>query len=52
MLWGHDRNGFETSLYRSTYSKLLPETEDHATYFSFFDVTEKIAIVVGTFFLD
>jgi UMF1 family MFS transporter len=23
------------SLSRSTYSKLLPETEDHATYFSF-----------------
>jgi UMF1 family MFS transporter len=37
------------SLSRSTYSKLLPETEDHATYFSFYDVTEKIAIVVGTF---
>jgi UMF1 family MFS transporter len=37
------------SLSRSTYSKLVPETEDHATYFSFFDVTEKIAIVVGTF---
>lgn len=37
------------SLSRSTYSKLLPVTEDHATYFSFFDVTEKIAIVVGTF---
>jgi len=37
------------SLSRSTYSKLLPETEDHATYFSFFDVTEKIAIVFGTF---
>ncbi len=37
------------SLSRSTYSKLLPETEDHATYFSFFDVTEKIAIVLGTF---
>jgi UMF1 family MFS transporter len=37
------------SLSRSTYSKLLPDTEDHATYFSFFDVTEKIAIVVGTF---
>ncbi|WP_299840146.1 MFS transporter [uncultured Tenacibaculum sp.] len=37
------------SLARSTYSKLLPETEDHATYFSFFDVTEKIAIVTGTF---
>ncbi len=37
------------SLSRSTYSKLLPETEDHTTYFSFFDVTEKIAIVLGTF---
>ncbi len=36
------------SLTRSTYSKLLPETEDHATYFSFYDVTEKIAIVFGT----
>lgn len=35
------------SLARSTYSKLLPETEDHASYFSFFDVTEKIAIVIG-----
>jgi len=35
------------SLSRSTYSKMLPETEDHATYFSFYDVTEKIAIVVG-----
>jgi UMF1 family MFS transporter len=37
------------SLTRSTYSKLLPETEDHATYFSFYDVTEKIAIVIGMF---
>jgi MFS transporter, UMF1 family len=35
---------------RSTYSKFLPETEDHASYFSFYDVTEKIGIVVGTFF--
>ena len=33
------------SLARSTYSKLLPETEDTASYFSFFDVTEKIALV-------
>src|SRR6218665_158964 len=41
--------GATQSLSRSTYSKLLPETEDHATYFSFFDVTEKIAIVFGTF---
>lgn len=37
------------SLTRSTYSKLLPKTKDHATYFSFYDVTEKIAIVLGTF---
>ena len=37
------------SLSRSTYSKLLPETTDHASYFSFFDVTEKIAIVIGMF---
>ena len=37
------------SLTRSTYSKLLPETTDPATYFSFYDVTEKIAIVLGTF---
>ena len=36
------------SLTRSTYSKLLPDTEDHATFFSFYDVTEKIAIVLGT----
>ncbi|MGY8909930.1 MAG: MFS transporter, partial [Flavobacteriales bacterium] len=35
------------SLARSTYSKLLPQTEDTASYFSFFDVTEKIALVVG-----
>ncbi len=37
------------ALSRSTYSKLLPETEDHASYFSFYDVTEKIGIVLGTF---
>lgn len=36
------------SLSRSTYSKLLPPTDDHTSFFSFFDVTEKIAIVVGT----
>ncbi len=41
--------GAVQSLTRSTYSKLLPDTEDHATYFSFYDVTEKIAIVLGTF---
>ena len=38
------------SLSRSTYSKLLPEgTEDTTSYFSFYDVLEKIAIVSGTF---
>ncbi|MBN3584445.1 MFS transporter [Algoriphagus aestuarii] len=38
------------SLSRSTYSKLIPETTtDHASYFSFYDVTEKMAIVLGTF---
>lgn len=38
------------SISRSTYSKLIPEeTKDTATYFSFYDVTEKIAIVLGTF---
>jgi UMF1 family MFS transporter len=37
------------SLTRSTYSKLLPITQDNAIYFSFYDVTEKIAIVLGTF---
>jgi UMF1 family MFS transporter len=37
------------SLSRSTYSKLLPETKDTASFFSFYDVTEKIAIVIGIF---
>lgn len=37
------------SLSRSTYSKLMPETKDTASFFSFFDVTEKIAIVIGMF---
>ncbi|OFY87797.1 MAG: MFS transporter permease [Bacteroidetes bacterium RIFCSPLOWO2_12_FULL_35_15] len=35
------------SLSRSTYSKMLPETEDHASYFSFYDVCEKMSIVLG-----
>ena len=37
------------SLSRSTYSKLLPDTIDHASYFSFYDVVEKLGIVIGTF---
>lgn len=36
------------SLSRSTYSKLLPEGIDTTSFFSFYDVTEKIAIVLGT----
>nr|WP_315147088.1 MFS transporter [uncultured Flavobacterium sp.] len=35
------------SLSRSTYSKLLPETNDTASFFSFYDVSEKIGIVIG-----
>jgi UMF1 family MFS transporter len=36
------------ALSRSTYSKLIPEhSEDTASYFSFYDVSEKIGIVIG-----
>lgn len=35
------------ALARSTYSKFLPKTKDTTSYFSFFDVAEKIGIVVG-----
>ena len=35
------------SLSRSTYSKFLPETKDTTSYFSFYDVSEKIGIVIG-----
>jgi UMF1 family MFS transporter len=38
------------SISRSTWSKLIPEnTKDTASYFSFYDVTEKLSIVIGTF---
>ena len=37
------------SVSRSTYAKLMPVTKDTASFFSFFDVTEKIAIVIGMF---
>ncbi len=37
------------SLSRSTYSKLMPPTKDTTSFFSFYDVTEKIAIVIGMF---
>nr|AGU10137.1 Vacuole effluxer Atg22 like [uncultured organism] len=37
------------SLSRSTYSKIIPEnTPNSAAFFSFFDVTEKLSIVIGT----
>ncbi len=35
------------ALSRSTYSKLLPETEDTTTFFSFYDVFEKFALFFG-----
>ncbi|MBY0543903.1 MAG: MFS transporter [Sphingobacteriaceae bacterium] len=38
------------SLSRSTYSKLLPQqSPDHTSFFSFYDVTEKVALVIGMF---
>lgn len=42
--------GGTQSLSRSTYSKLLPaNTPDTTSYFSFYDVLEKVATVLGTF---
>ena len=35
------------ALSRSTYSKLIPKTEDTTSFFSFYDVTEKIGIIIG-----
>ena len=37
------------SLSRSTYAKFLPETDDTTSYFSFYDVAEKIGIIIGMF---
>jgi UMF1 family MFS transporter len=37
------------ALSRSTYSKLMPDTRDTTSFFSFFDVAEKIGIVIGLF---
>mgnify|MGYP000459951632 CR=1 FL=1 len=38
------------SISRSTYARLIPQSAvDTASYFSFFDITEKLAIVIGTF---
>ncbi|WP_206367899.1 MFS transporter [Sphingobacterium chungjuense] len=49
MLVGAMMGGIQ-SLSRSTYSKLLPSNiEDTTSFFSFYDVTEKVAIVLGLF---
>jgi len=37
------------SMSRSTYSKMLPDTTDHASYFSFYDVLEKVGLIIGPF---
>lgn len=38
------------SMFRSTFAKIIPDnTPNHASYFSFYDVCEKLAIVIGTF---
>lgn len=36
------------SLARATYSKLLPDTKDNASFFSFYEITEKVGITIGT----
>jgi UMF1 family MFS transporter len=42
--------GGTQSISRSTFSKLIPiKTEENASFFSFYDVTEKLAIVIGLF---
>lgn len=38
------------SMSRSTFAKLIPDdTKDTASYFSFYDISEKVATVLGTF---
>jgi UMF1 family MFS transporter len=42
--------GGTQSLSRSTFSKLMPaNTQDPTTFFSFFDLTDKLAVILGTF---
>ncbi len=36
------------ALSRSTYSKYLPQTNDHTSFFSFYDVVEKLGMIIGT----
>ncbi|MBU0486442.1 MAG: MFS transporter [Bacteroidetes bacterium] len=42
--------GGTQALLRSGFSRMLPETHDHTSYFSFYDVLEKLATVGGMFF--
>jgi UMF1 family MFS transporter len=37
------------SISRATFAKLIPGNKDNTSFFSFYEVTEKIAIVMGTF---
>jgi MFS transporter, UMF1 family len=37
------------ALSRATYAKMMPETKDTTSFFSFYDVTEKLSIVIGLF---
>lgn len=48
MIVGFVMGGIQ-SVSRSTYAKLMPFTHDTTSYFSFYDVTEKVAIVIGMF---
>lgn len=37
------------SVSRSAYANMMPKTKDTASFFSFYDVTEKVALVIGMF---
>jgi len=41
--------GGTQSVNRSTYTKMLPDTDDTASYFSFYEVLEKLGVVIGMF---
>ena len=41
--------GGTQSLNRATYSKILPDTDDPASYFSFYEVLEKSGLIIGMF---
>jgi UMF1 family MFS transporter len=42
--------GGSQSISRSTYSKYIPsETKDTSSFFSFYDISEKLGIVIGMF---